>query len=112
MSFAIETCQLTRVFGERKAVDAVDLKVEGGTFYGFLGPNGAGKSTTIKMLTGLLSPSHGTVMVLGLNMLDHAESLEAKRHIGVNPFERLVEKQQLGIGYESRDQRKLFTHSM
>ena len=85
MSFAIETCQLTRVFGERKAVDAVDLKVEGGTFYGFLGPNGAGKSTTIKMLTGLLSPSHGTVMVLGLNMLDHAESLEAKRHIGVVP---------------------------
>lgn len=85
MSFAIKTCQLTRVFGERKAVDAVDLKVEKGTFYGFLGPNGAGKSTTIKMLTGLLSPSIGTVTVLGLNMLDHAESLEVKRHIGVVP---------------------------
>jgi len=85
MPFAIETTQLTRVFGDQKAVDALNLTVEAGTFYGFLGPNGAGKSTTIKMLTGLLSPTTGTISVLGQNMLDHQQSLEAKRHIGVIP---------------------------
>ena len=85
MSSAIGTCQLTRIFGDRTAVDAIDLTVQAGTFYGFLGPNGAGKSTTIKMLTGLLSPTQGSVSVLGLNMLDHEQSLEAKRHIGVVP---------------------------
>ncbi len=82
---AIETHQLTRVFGDQIAVDSVDLKVDCGTFYGFLGPNGAGKSTTIKMLTGLLSPTNGTVSVLGFNMLDHSQSLKAKRNIGVIP---------------------------
>ena len=82
---AIETKELTRVFGSQIAVDSVDLKVACGTFYGFLGPNGAGKSTTIKMLTGLLSPTKGTISVLDCNMLDNAQSLEAKRHIGVIP---------------------------
>ncbi len=82
---AIETKQLTRVFGEQTAVDALNLKVDAGTFYGFLGPNGAGKSTTIKMLTGLLSPTAGSVSVLGFNMLDPTQSLEAKRNIGVIP---------------------------
>ena len=82
---AIETQQLTRTFGSQTAVDSVDLKVDCGTFYGFLGPNGAGKSTTIKMLTGLLSPTKGSISVLGCDMLDHAQSLEAKRHIGVIP---------------------------
>lgn len=82
---AIETQQLTRIFGAQTAVDSVDLKVDCGTFYGFLGPNGAGKSTTIKMLTGLLGPTKGTISVLGCNMLDPAQSLEVKRHIGVIP---------------------------
>lgn len=85
ISPAIETQKLTRVFGSQAAVDALDLKVDAGTFYGFLGPNGAGKSTTIKMLTGLLSPTAGTVSVLGRNMLDPVQSLEAKRNIGVIP---------------------------
>ncbi len=53
--------------------------------YGFLGPNGAGKSTTIKMLTGLLAPSEGEILVLGKNMLDPRESLEAKSRVGVIP---------------------------
>jgi ABC-2 type transport system ATP-binding protein len=83
MSLAIETRQLTRDFGEFRAVDGIDLRVERGTFYGFLGPNGAGKSTTIKMLTGLLAPTKGTVHVLGRDMLDHKAALDAKRHIGV-----------------------------
>src|SRR5438445_12563710 len=59
MSLAIETHRLTRDFGDFRAVDGIDLRVEAGTFYGFLGPNGAGKSTTIKLLTGLFAPSKG-----------------------------------------------------
>jgi ABC-2 type transport system ATP-binding protein len=85
MPLAIETHQLTRYFGDSCAVNGIDLAVERGTFYGFLGPNGAGKSTTIKMLTGLLSPSGGQMIVLGRNMLDPREALEAKHHIGVIP---------------------------
>src|SRR3954453_24004695 len=85
MTLAIETRRLTRRFGDFTAVDAVDLKVERGTFYGFLGPNGAGKSTTIKMLTGLLAPSRGTIRVLGKDMLDPREALEAKSRVGVIP---------------------------
>jgi ABC-2 type transport system ATP-binding protein len=85
MDLAIETHQLTRFFGDCCAVDSIDLRVERGTFYGFLGPNGAGKSTTIKMLTGLLAPSQGQMLVLGKNMLDPGEALEAKRRVGVIP---------------------------
>ncbi|MFN5185635.1 MAG: ABC transporter ATP-binding protein [Planctomycetota bacterium] len=85
MVLAIETHQLCRRFGDVLAVDHLDLAVEAGTFYGFLGTNGAGKSTTIKMLTGLLSPTAGEIRVLGHNMLDPKESLAAKKSIGVIP---------------------------
>jgi len=85
MSLAIETHRLTRFFGDFCAVDGIDLEVERGTFYGFLGPNGAGKSTTIKMLTGLLAPSGGQILVLGKSMLDPHEALEVKSHLGVVP---------------------------
>src|ERR1700724_3671254 len=85
MTAAIQTHQLTRFFGDVCAVDAIDLRGERGTFYGFLGPNGAGKSTTIKMLTGLLAPSRGQMLVLGKNMLNPKEALEAKSRMGVIP---------------------------
>jgi ABC-2 type transport system ATP-binding protein len=85
MNLAIETDQLTRYFDGFCAVDAINLQVERGTFYGFLGPNGAGKSTTIKMLTGLLAPSRGRVLVLGKNVLDPRQALEAKSQVGVVP---------------------------
>ncbi|MFM8213652.1 MAG: ATP-binding cassette domain-containing protein, partial [Pirellula sp.] len=85
MVAAICTDKLSRHFSGKTAVDQVDLEVTSGTFYGFLGPNGAGKSTTIKMLTGLLQPSSGSVEVLGKNMLDAKQSLEVKRSIGVIP---------------------------
>src|SRR5580700_6558789 len=85
MSLAIETHGLTRFFDDFCAVDGIELRVERGTFYGFLGPNGAGKSTTIKMLTGLLAPSQGQVLVLGKNMLNPREALEAKARMGVIP---------------------------
>ncbi len=85
MTLAIETHRLTRDFGDFRAVDGIDLRVERGTFYGFLGPNGAGKSTTIKMLTGLLAPSRGQILVLDKNVLDAREALEVKRRVGVIP---------------------------
>jgi len=85
MSLAIQTHRLTRYFDDFCAVDAIELRVERGTFYGFLGPNGAGKSTTIKMLTGLLAPSRGQILVLGKNVLDPRESLEVKSRVGVVP---------------------------
>ena len=63
----------------------MSLRVEAGRFYGFLGPNGAGKSTTIKMLTGLLAPSGGTMRILGEDMGDPQRALEVKRRMGVVP---------------------------
>jgi ABC-2 type transport system ATP-binding protein len=85
MSLAIETHQLTRFFNDFCAVNGIELAVERGTFYGFLGPNGAGKSTTIKMLTGLLAPTSGHMIVLGRDLRDPREALETKRHVGVIP---------------------------
>src|SRR5450759_1155913 len=62
---AIETRGLTKRFGERTAVDGVDLLVPRGSAFGFLGPNGAGKTTTIRMLLGLTEASAGQMRVLG-----------------------------------------------
>ena len=62
--YAIEARGLSKHFGDLKAVSELDLKVPRGQIYGFLGPNGSGKSTTIRMLCGLLTPTHGTAMVL------------------------------------------------
>lgn len=63
--YAVETRQLSLKFGDKLAVDALDLKIARGSIYGFLGPNGSGKSTSIRMLTGLLKPSAGSATVLG-----------------------------------------------
>jgi ABC-2 type transport system ATP-binding protein len=80
---AIQTTALTRRFGALTAVDDVTFSVAPGQFFGFLGPNGAGKSTTIKMLTGLLEPSAGSIEILGQPF--SANALELKRQIGVVP---------------------------
>lgn len=81
---AIAAHSLTRTFnGGFTAVDHIELSVEPGQFFGFLGPNGAGKSTTIKMLTGLLAPSAGSIQILGQDLL--ANPVEVKRNIGVVP---------------------------
>jgi ABC-2 type transport system ATP-binding protein len=65
MTFAIETYGLSKFYGDVRAVDSVDLRVEPGEIYGFLGLNGAGKTTTIRALLGMIRPSAGTVRVLG-----------------------------------------------
>src|SRR5213593_2933909 len=85
MTRAIETLGLTRRFGDFCAVDGLELQVERGKFYGFLGPNGAGKSTTIKMLTGLLAPTSGSMRILGEEMRDPDSTREIKRRVGVVP---------------------------
>ena len=83
MNPAIDTTALTRRFGDFTAVQDVNLSVAAGQFFGFLGPNGAGKSTTIKMLTGLLAPTSGSIRILGQDLA--ANSAEVKRQIGVVP---------------------------
>lgn len=80
---AIQTDRLTRRFGALTAVEDVTFTVASGQFFGFLGPNGAGKSTTIKMLTGLLEPTAGTIEILGKPF--SAGALDLKRQIGVVP---------------------------
>jgi ABC-2 type transport system ATP-binding protein len=80
---AIQTHGLTRRFGALTAVEDVTFTVATGQFFGFLGPNGAGKSTTIKMLTGLLEPTAGTIEILGKPF--SAGALDLKRQIGVVP---------------------------
>ncbi len=82
---AVETKGLTRCFGTVRAVDGLDLRVESGQFFGFLGPNGAGKSTTIKMLTGLLAPTSGSMQVLETNLAVTEAARSVKRRIGVVP---------------------------
>ena len=61
----LETKNLTKSFGLRKAVDSLNLEIPDGSVYGFLGPNGSGKSTTIRMMTGLISPDEGEVYIQG-----------------------------------------------
>jgi ABC-2 type transport system ATP-binding protein len=97
---AVVTENLTRRFGDLVAVDSVNLRVDGGQFFGFLGPNGAGKSTTIRMLTGLLAPTAGRIELLGLDL--ERDSVEVKRQIGVVPeglalFDRLTGSEYLNF---------------
>jgi len=78
--YVIKTSNLSRNFGDTKAIQGLDLEVEEGQIYGFLGPNGCGKTTAIRMLTGLLTPSAGEIEVLGLQLPQHADKL--RMHIG------------------------------
>jgi len=73
----IETKNLTKKFGNITAVDNVSFKVEKGGIFAFLGPNGAGKSTTIKILTTLLSPTSGEIMVDGRNPIKEQDAVRA-----------------------------------
>src|ERR1700722_15526890 len=85
---AIEVQNLRKLYGEKAAVDGLDLVVPRGCFFGFLGPNGAGKSTTIRMLTGLIPPSSGSIELLGMPLAEH--ELEIKQRIGLVPDESLL----------------------
>jgi ABC-2 type transport system ATP-binding protein len=82
---AIDIRHLGRRFGDLVAVHDLDLRVPRGSFYAFLGPNGAGKTTTLRMLTGLLEPTTGEVLVEGRSV--QREPVVVKRRIGVVPDE-------------------------
>ena len=79
----IEVNQLTKYFGRFPAITDISFRVEQGEILGFLGPNGAGKSTTMKIITGFMPPTQGTVSVAGYDIVD--QSLDARRHIGYMP---------------------------
>jgi ABC-2 type transport system ATP-binding protein len=79
----IRVQELRKFFGPKKAVNGVSFTVEKGEVLGFLGPNGAGKSTTMRMITGFIPPTEGTVLVGGFDMLE--DPLRAKRLIGYLP---------------------------
>lgn len=79
----IVTENLVRTFGEKIAVDHLNLRIERGEIFGFLGPNGSGKSTTIKMLCGLLAPSGGRAIVSGIDVRRDPERIRGK--IGYMP---------------------------
>ncbi len=83
--FAIQTYDLTKWYDDFQAVNTVNLRVEAGSLYGFLGPNGAGKSTTIKMLTGILKPTSGSIELLGGDPWHAKQGIQIKKRIGVVP---------------------------
>jgi len=75
---AIEVDSLTKEFGDFKAVDNISFKIEEGEIFGFLGPNGAGKSTTMMILTTLLKPTTGKVLVGGYDVMSDAKKVREK----------------------------------
>src|ERR1051326_6216886 len=89
---AVVTHDLVRLFGQKAAVNHLNLTVRPGEFFGFLGPNGASKSTTIKMMVGLLRPTSGSVMVGVVDVWK--DPFQARALMGVLPeylniYERL-----------------------
>jgi ABC-2 type transport system ATP-binding protein len=65
---SIEIQHLSKIYGDQKAVDDISFKVDDHEIVAFLGPNGAGKSTTMKIATGYIPPSHGTVLINGMDV--------------------------------------------
>ncbi|HWR86251.1 MAG TPA: ABC transporter ATP-binding protein [Rhodoglobus sp.] len=94
----LSVSNLSKSFGDTVAVSQVNLQVPPGAFYGIVGPNGAGKTTTLSMITGLLRPDAGTVLVHGSDVW--SDPIAAKRNMGVLPdrlrlFDRLTGAQLL-----------------
>ena len=79
----IKVSNLTKQFAGQTVVDDVSFEVKRGEIIGFLGPNGAGKTTTMRMLTGFLHPTRGSVEIAGCDVFE--DPIEARRHIGYMP---------------------------
>ncbi|PIK29237.1 bacitracin ABC transporter ATP-binding protein [Bacillus siamensis] len=80
MQEIIKTTNLTKVYGKQKSVDNLNITVNEGDIYGFLGRNGAGKTTTIRMLLGLIKPTHGKIEIFGEDL--HANKKDILKRIG------------------------------
>src|SRR5580765_1013837 len=94
---AIAVRHLRKCYGLKAAVDGVDLEVPRGSFFGFLGPNGAGKSTTIRMLTGLIPATSGTIELLGMPM--PGQEVAIKQRIRLVPDESLLFDRLTGLEF-------------
>ncbi len=94
---AIAIRDLHKVYGGKAAVDGLNLSVPRGCFFGFLGPNGAGKSTTIRMLTGLIPATSGSIELLGMPM--PGQEVEIKQRIGLVPDESLLFDRLTGLEF-------------
>jgi ABC-2 type transport system ATP-binding protein len=79
----IDVQDLTKDYGSRRAISGISFKVERGEVLGFLGPNGAGKTTTMRIITGFMPPTRGTVTIAGYDVF--TQSLEARRRVGYLP---------------------------
>ncbi len=93
MEIAVEAVGLVKRFGNKTAVDHLNLRVPAGSWFGVVGPNGAGKTTSIRMIVGLLRPDDGAVTINGTSVWP--DPTEIKRNVGVLPddlrlFERLT----------------------
>lgn len=78
IEYAIDVNNLTKIFGTKKIVDNINIKVPKGKVYGFLGPNGSGKTTTIRMMCGLLTPDAGSGTCLGYDILNQSEEIRIR----------------------------------
>ncbi|EXJ51544.1 ABC transporter ATP-binding protein [Microbacterium sp. MRS-1] len=95
---AVRLSGVTKTFGATVAVDAIDLRIAAGTFYGIVGPNGAGKTTTLSMIAGLLRPDSGEIRIAGVDLASAPR--QAKQKMGILPdrlrtFDRLTGRQLL-----------------
>ena len=80
---SIKVNEVTKLYGEQKALDNVSFNVEKGDIFGFLGPNGAGKTTMMKIIMGVIPPNSGQIWVNDLDIVEH--SLEVRKQIGYLP---------------------------
>lgn len=95
-SYAIKTINLTKYYGNFPACVDINLEITKGDVFAFIGPNGAGKTTTIKMITGILKPTKGDILINGISINENL--LKAKRVIGYVPdrpflYEKLTGKE-------------------
>lgn len=94
----IELRHVTKIYsGSHKAVDNINLTIPTGEIIGFIGPNGAGKTTTIKMISGILSPDEGEILINGKNIV--TQPLEAKKEFGIAPDNADIFLRLKGIEY-------------
>lgn len=94
----IELRHVTKIYsGSHKAVDNINLTIPTGEIIGFIGPNGAGKTTTIKMISGILSPDEGEILINGKNIV--TQPLEAKKEFGIVPDNADIFLRLKGIEY-------------
>ena len=94
----IELRHVTKIYsGSHKAVDNINLTIPTGEIIGFIGPNGAGKTTTIKMISGILSPDEGEILINGKNFV--TQPLEAKKEFGIVPDNADIFLRLKGIEY-------------